>query len=84
MNDSPPPNVPRRRVILADAVLALLAFVAAFALLLETGSEFALVLLLPAMLFLVRVLVGIRRRRGRDDPHSDEDADEGSDSDRPA
>ncbi len=44
-------------------MVAVAAFVAAFALLSRTGSEFALVLLLPALLFLVRTLVGIRRRR---------------------
>jgi len=72
MNDSTHSNVPRRRVILGHAVVALLAFVAAFVLLLETGSEFALVLLLPAMLFLVRALVGIRRRAEHESAAGDE------------
>ncbi|HKK92816.1 MAG TPA: hypothetical protein VJ925_05255 [Longimicrobiales bacterium] len=76
--------MPRRRVILGHTVVAVLAFVAAFALLLETGSEFALVLLLPAMLFLVRALVGIRRRRERDTPVRDEPSHEGSDTDHQA
>jgi|GEM_PF-3942527 len=80
MNEPPSPNVPRRRVILGHAVLALIAFVAAFALLLGTGSEFALVLLLPAMLFLVRALVGIRRRGETNDslPDDASDADHGA------
>jgi hypothetical protein len=65
MNDSHRTDVPRRRVIFGHGVLAVAAFLAAFALLIQTGSEFALVLLLPAFLFLVRTLVGIRRRRER-------------------
>jgi hypothetical protein len=68
MNDSNRTDVPRRRVIFGHGLIAVVAFVAAFALLIQTGSEFALVLLLPALLFLVRTLVGIRRRREHHEP----------------
>lgn len=81
MNDPSPSNVPRRRAILWHAAIALLAFAAAVTLLLETGSEFALVLLLPAMLFLVRALVGIRRRREGGSTPEDDEAHRRSDAD---
>ena len=71
MSDSHRTDVPRRRVIFGHGAVAVAAFVAAFALLIRTGSEFALVLLLPAFLFLVRTLVGIRARREHFEPGPD-------------
>jgi len=57
-------EIPRRRELVGSGVLAGVVFAAAFGLLQVTGSEFALVLLLPALLLVVRTLVGIRRRQG--------------------
>jgi len=73
MTEPTPRDIPRRRELFGSGLLAGVVFVAAFGLLQVTGSELALVLLLPALLLVVRTLVGIRRRQdagGRDSGES--------------
>lgn len=64
MPESTPRAVPRRRELVGSGLLAGVVFAVAFGLLQVTGSVLALVLLLPALLLVVRTLVGIRRRQG--------------------
>ena len=70
MPDPTSRDIPRRRELVGSGLLAGIVFVAAFGLLQVTGSEFALILLLPAMLLVVRTLVGIRRRQDAGDRES--------------
>jgi len=73
MPDPTRQDYPRRRELFGSGLLAAAAFAVAFWLVQRTGSAWALILLLPAMLLGVRTLVGIRRRRdvrGRPDAGS--------------
>jgi len=75
MTNSSSRDVPRRRELFGSGALAAVVFIGAFGLLQVTGSEWALVLLLPALLLVVRTLVGIRRRQDAGGRGSGESSD---------